>query len=363
MRRYLLIAAILVMSLVYWPALLLVPVALFMPPAILSTCTIFSDDFATDRTGSEYTTVSGSFTVGSGVITTTSAGALIVENTAGTHGHGRATIATKQTTAGGTSRLVGSYVDSSNYLFCELTINGASSNFKLWKKVAGADTQIGSTVTFTGSTGTFYTLGLCWNGATASASIDTKVHGVFGNFTGAGNTAGFGASPNGGTATFDDFVFDNHKTDDATCTKCGDCDFCNSGTIHQQMQAVVTSQNNGTCANCTNVNGTYICDFVGSSTEVTGAVGCTWTCPVSAITCTGAGNSTISILILKQESAFFVCSFGDNGPPIVPSNLDYTVISSGGPRDCGAGLTLTNTASTWNDGRCGVAGSVAITAL
>lgn len=184
-------------------------------------CTIFSDDFATDRTGTDYTILSGTPTVSSGVLTTTSTGFLIVENTAGTTGHGRVVVTGKSSASGGDFSVYGSYVDANNNVRAELTINGASSTLKLWQLASGSPTQIGTTYTFTGATNTNYTVEICWNGSSASAMLN-NINGsvISGAFTGTGNKAALGANPNGGTVTFDNLSFGKHHDDNASCTLC-----------------------------------------------------------------------------------------------------------------------------------------------
>ena len=136
-----------------------------------ASCTLFSDDFSTDQLATEYNQVSGSWSVGSGVLTTTSAGAILRCETASATGHGRALVTAKATTSGATFRLIGSYVDTNNYLFCEVTLSGGSSTFKLWKRVAGLNTQISSTVTLSLTTNQFYDMALCWSGTYAIAVL------------------------------------------------------------------------------------------------------------------------------------------------------------------------------------------------
>src|SRR5574343_1156825 len=68
--------------------------------ACCESCEIFTDDFSTDRTGTDYTT-SGTVAVSGGVLTMTSAGAYAIANTAGTTGHGSVTASIKQSTSTG----------------------------------------------------------------------------------------------------------------------------------------------------------------------------------------------------------------------------------------------------------------------
>ena len=275
MLRYippLLIALLVCLTLDVWETLaygfVVAPFAFFFGGcACCESCEIFSDDFTTDRLAGEYTT-SGTVAVSAGALTMTTAGAYAIENTAGTTGHGRATVAVKQTTSGGSGRLIGSYVDNDNYLFCELTVNGGSSTFKLWKKVATVDTQLGSTFTFTASTGTYYTLELCWSGDYAVGSLlsaGTRVTSFHQAYSGTGNKAGLGASPNGGTATFDDFVFHKHHIDNADCAVCHGPTCANAcvDSLAGGFEVDVTGVTTGThctlgVASCAGANALYV---------------------------------------------------------------------------------------------------------
>lgn len=209
----------------YLLAAMLMPLALFMPAFSSVTCLIFTDDFSTDRTGTDYTIVSGTPTVSGGVLTTTSAGFLIVEDAAGSTGHGRAEVYGKVDTYGGSFEVLGSYVDSSNFLFVRVTINsGANASvLQLFKKVAGVDTQLGIDDNFSAFTNTDYLTVICWDGSYAHCqAIPGAALGPFasGVFTGSGNQAGLGANPNGGTVTFEDFTFTHHQDDNPACSQC-----------------------------------------------------------------------------------------------------------------------------------------------
>jgi hypothetical protein len=238
-------------------------------------CVIFTDDFSTDRTGTDYTTASGTFSVAAGVITTTSAGALIVENTAGTSGHGRAVVTAKSSAFNGSFDIVGSYVDSSNYLFARVYLNGISSTLRLYKKVAGADTQLGHTHIFTASTGVNYTVEVCWNGTYASCAIPAGSGPPFisAAYTGTGNKAGLGASPNGGTVTFDDFTFSEHYDDEPTCTTCQSSDgsSCCCG-IDMPATLNLNISGTGPCATCGTLDLTLNIVPAGTAQRTCGAV-------------------------------------------------------------------------------------------
>jgi hypothetical protein len=247
---------------------LLVPVALMMPAGLLTSCTIFTDDFSTDRTGTDYTIVSGTPTVSGGVLTTTSTGFLIVENTAGSTGHGHAKADIKVSASGNIIRVVGAYVDSSNYLYMEVTWGGGGSALKVFSRSGGVDTQIGVTANISLSTATFYTAHLCWDGTRADAEIEGK-SGVTAAYLGTGNKAGFGTGSSIGTATFDNFSLSKHYSDDNTCAKCNTatCTACNAGTVPSAFAVTISGVVNGALAasfcasNCTGYNGTFLVPY------------------------------------------------------------------------------------------------------
>lgn len=66
-------------------------------------------------------------------------------------------------------RLIGRRVDSSNYYFLEYSL--ATTDVKLWKRVAGSNTQIGSSYSWSPSTVTDYTWGLVMNGNEISVTL------------------------------------------------------------------------------------------------------------------------------------------------------------------------------------------------
>ncbi len=213
-------------GLYYFASFTLAPLALMMPPLSAHTCTIFEDDFSTDRTGTaDYNIDSGSWTVSGGEISTGSAGSAIKEQvTDAITLAGLASAKGKVDTSGGKFRLFGAFIDLNTYIHCEVTINGASSTFKLFYHASAPDVQIGSTYTFTGSINTYYPLMLCWQPSGLSnlavATFNGGEHVTSGSFPISGSKCGLGASPNGGTATFDDLLFIKNLYMDALCPDC-----------------------------------------------------------------------------------------------------------------------------------------------
>jgi hypothetical protein len=239
-------------------------------------CTIFTDNFASDDRATNWNNAVG-WTISGGVLTVVNANDNIWTVASGTQGHGRASVSAKADTTGDVLRVVGSFVDTANFLYGELTLNGASSTWKLFKRVAGVNTQLGSTKTVSTSLSTFYTLEVCWNGTTATAYLGGTTSYILATYTGTGNKAGLGAT-NANTATFDDFAFTNHIDDKGDCTACmgtgggvdGGCStVCTEATPSMQM-VVAGMADNGSCS-----GGTYCTDW-NATWLLTAATPCDW---------------------------------------------------------------------------------------
>jgi hypothetical protein len=279
----------------------LFPLALMMPPSLLNTftCAIFSDDFATDKTGTDYTVVSGSFTVSGGEISTTSATPLIIADDESTTNHGKATVDVKSSATGNDSRIIGAYVSGTTYVYAKLTYNGASSTFEVF---TGAGTQIGPTVTTSTASDTYYTMTICWDGtdvtATLSGAGSCKAI-VSGDYSGTGTKAGFGGSRSSGTLTFDNFEFAHIYADDVSCDasclptgtttsgtpcECNTCDPPWTGPIDVDISGFA---NDTACSVCANVDGVYRLSLYSKLTNY-----CSWYLEIPAA-CGGGGTDNI----------------------------------------------------------------------
>lgn len=203
----------------------LFPVALVMPPLFVTTpdCPIHSDTFATDRLAAEYTSVSGTWSVASNQLQTSSDGAVLLIN-AVSNGHGRVSVdVTDISTAGGAATLLGSYTDSSNYIYIKVDWDGTIGTAKLHSVIGGSDTEEG--VVFICNLSEVMTISLCWDGTHAEAFVDTSACSSFEMkvrrpYTGEGTKAGLAATANGGTVKFDNLVFTSHADDNPICTLC-----------------------------------------------------------------------------------------------------------------------------------------------
>lgn len=238
-------------------------------------CSIYSDDFTADRTGTDYTGT-GSYTGFSGSISTSGTGKLIA-NTATPTGHGHASIQGKVSANGGSFYLDGAYQDANNYTRVEIVINGASSTMKTYKTVGGITTQIGPTIVFSGALNTYYALDLCWDDtAVYSHSSAGDCFAQSGAFTPTGGNAGFGATPGSGTVTFRNFIFVQTMQDDPSCPDCNStvttCDDCLDGKIPDLIKGTVSGMGAVTGGLC--AEGGF-CNFLDGSWVMCGG-GCGW---------------------------------------------------------------------------------------
>jgi len=231
-------------------AWLTIAVVLVLPGLMVtilgSDCTIYSSDFSSDDLATNWTQTAGSWSIGSGVLTTGSAGA-ILELTGVTHPNfqiGRFRFKAKCDTSGGKVRVGFGY--GASYGFMELTFNGASSTLKLWQHSGGSDTQIDITKTINTSLNTYYILQYGWTrddaheGWVLFDASDSPIAGFCHNVTNSSGAPFIGASPNGGTATFDDALW-RHDRNEGGLTCDSSTDGCEIDCLTLSQGAIATS--------------------------------------------------------------------------------------------------------------------------
>jgi hypothetical protein len=246
------------------------PLALgFINMCCCQGCTYFSDDFAADNLATDYDDRAGTWTVGGGLLNTTSASALIVANT--THPSGQATGYAKcDVTCAATTDIGGpviAYSDDDNYWYAEVQPGATNGSLKLFERSGGVNTQRGNTRTLTGfSAGDTATVSLCiFNGVVrASATHGSNVQGIVYAASPALTSTKGGMRTGAGSSDvdFDNFVLSKHKFEDSTCPQCeaaNVCSVCDSSVAPTDYQVVLTGVTDDTgCTNCGNFNATFI---------------------------------------------------------------------------------------------------------
>lgn len=266
-------------------------------------CTAFTDDYSTDQLATAYNTRSGSWSVGSGVLTTTSSGALL-RCESEVNGRGRVTVTAKLSTASGSWRLIGSYADDDNYLFVEFAYTGVGNNYtiKLYDRTAGANTQMGRTLTGATAAGNNVQLFLCWDGDHLAmggpSTSGTEI--ILGEYSGVGTKAGVGASP-GATATFDNFTLSRHKADNSTCFSCQPCTTCTEGTQVAQVMVEFSGVANGTCGTCNDFNTTAFILDLENSAGCRYAISAGVPCAIDYVYCSLPG--ALKAVVINEASA------------------------------------------------------------
>lgn len=199
------------------------------------TCTIFTDDFSTDRTGTDYTTSAGTWAVSGGVLTCTTASALITADTAVTAGLTGvyATVTFTPATTSDIGGLVIAYTDDNNYWYCEVQAGATDGTLKLFQRSSGVNTQKGTTRTLTGFQATeTATITMCdasgivLASATATAPAASAAETAAASITIAGTKCGLATGAGSSSVAFDSFSFSKHDIDDPACPFC-DLSACN----------------------------------------------------------------------------------------------------------------------------------------
>jgi hypothetical protein len=241
------------------------------------TCEIFTDDFSTDQLATEYNQRSGSWSVGSGALSTSSSLALLRCETAADGGAMgvHASVSVTLATTSDKGRIVVAYVDDNNYWYAELQPGSPNGTLKLFERSGGTDTQRGSTVSFPGYTSGTKSLCLSIGGGLAIASVDT-IAVVYGTTpTLASTKAGLGTGSGITSVSFDTFEFKKHVSQVSACESCRGCAGCTS-IIPQRLQVVWFDVQDFTnpplpSCDCSAAAGTWIIDRIANV-----SAGCAW---------------------------------------------------------------------------------------
>lgn len=318
------------------------------------TCTIFEDDFSTDRTGTDYTTVSGTFTVGSGVLTTSSSSAVILSDTpvpGGLNGvfHSGSLKFGNNADQG---KIIFAATDSSNFWYFQVQPGATDGTAKLYQRSSGVDTQQGLTVTVTGlNTGETIPYTVCYDGQKVVLTMSTvacMVHTA--SITVAGTFSGFGTGSVTTLVTFDDLLISKHVVDDASCpycdimtTACGTCGGCATGTVVERVQIDLPAPvpfGVPACSApvCSSIAGSYILDLV---TTGVGGNQCGWDyyfpsaiCGFDRLTLRTFGGGVLKDIEIRLQDAtatkLLIWNDDDADPPDCSSWSSRSVPVAGG---------------------------------
>jgi hypothetical protein len=235
-------------------------------PCCGDPCIYFQDDYSVDNLATDYDNRSGSWAVSLDLLITTSTDALIVANTEVPTGVSAVFAETQMsfTATTATGRLVIAYVDDDNYWFAEVQAGATDGTLKLYERSGGTNTQRGSTTTIAGlQINETVTVQLCYADGELRASASVAFIDYTATITVAETQCGLGTGAGAGTRSFLGFSFGPHQTDNSTCRRCAagcGCTGTVCGCADAPIEATVTlgGFSNGSCANCTSLNATFI---------------------------------------------------------------------------------------------------------
>lgn len=239
--------------------LTMLPLAFFFSCSSCCGCTIWDDTFSTDLTSTDYDIRSGSFVVTGGNLDTTAADSLIIADTpfAINRGVVRVQISFGAMATGDKLRIVGAYKDDSNYLVGEVHKTSASlGNLELLAVVAGVETSLIAQTGFTLNLSVDYCLS--WDGTYAALACDGgHVREEFTPDTD-GFQAGLGSGDTvTGTVRFQRFILARSPEESSACLPCTICTPC-SDLQPDEITVEISGVTNGTCAQCTSFNTTWV---------------------------------------------------------------------------------------------------------
>lgn len=227
-------------------------------------CELLNDTFdrADDTNlGTEWTEDAGAASIDGNELLVSSNNSRILGVTANPdNAHTKIVVEFKLVSGTSTARVFLGYLNSVNYLYATITTTGIT---------IGQNGSSSKSRSQTISSGTWYTLTLCWNGTTLIAVLDGRQTSLSGLST-FGTQHGVGC----GTASvrFNNFIATKVG---GTCSVCAAdpeytaCYYCDTGFIDAYWQVEVSGMTDGTCDQCENIDGLYLFD------EMTGGPGTT----------------------------------------------------------------------------------------
>ncbi len=264
-------------------------------------------DFASGAVGDNFSTVSGSWSIGSGVLSTSSSSALLTGLTANPNGdeNTKITVDITITNAGNIARVILARQDANNYAYAEIK-SGGSSFLKVVLVSGGS--IISETDAFPSvSEGSPFTICVSIYNGVLAAQIGSTAVSLATSFTGTGWGLGTGGTVTGAIS------FDNLEVaiTSGSCPPCSQpitCGTCVAATEPRQFMMTITGISNDVCSECAALNGTFILTFIGELNFGAGALHfCFWRYDYNPLFCIAdgghPGNDGIESWRLKIDAA------------------------------------------------------------
>jgi hypothetical protein len=299
------------------------------------SCTIFSDYFSTDDLATEWTEVSGDWSIGSGVLSTSDSNAILTCNTTypggGFHNH-VIQVSLKASTDNRSRIIFGYDAGAGTHNYVELYCIGSGSYVYI-KKSDGTTIATKTSSTFTN--GNTYVFKVCVSSSYASVMYNDTF--VVGGYVNSSTTSvGVGTGTTSASLPFDAFLFSKHASELSGCPQCVDnCNQCTDGVAPERIQAVIDGvAEQGNCPNCNLYNGTWILKTIGN---------CCWENKTSGTVCTGTpGTTNPSVRLCLSGGVLTVYLGGTTDVTRDPMGTFY--FSYEGTLDC----TVLNYSTPWS---------------
>lgn len=271
-------------------------------------CVYLTDPFTVDNLATDYTQVSGAWSVTGGKLTTSSSNAVILANpTSGSNYHTHV-VRVVMNTSGDVANVLAGYLDPSNYLFVELTQSASRVTARFFKRVAGVNAQILPTRFHYNALGIGVFPGqpivvsLCAGPDNTAAMLDGIARMESDDALPLGPFCGVATGAVGSSIDFDNLTLTKHREDNLSCLFCGDCIACIKDNNSYQMQVEGPGDIvGGMCgSDCGNAAGTVICS---KEYVVPGQQGCFYHGSVPV--CSGQGGWLVQFLAPNTGGSSF----------------------------------------------------------
>jgi hypothetical protein len=221
---------------------------------VSESCTIFSDEFTTDDLAENWTEISGEWSIGSGVLSTSDSDAILTCNTTLTPFENHAVVAKINLgtyNSGKKVRILFNYIDTDNYNYAEFWYNSTYQyqvSVKVVSRVGGVDTTASTVNGLLDSypTGSYLLtyIKICITAtsvAVAVAMANESWVSAGGQWIAIDSTVVSCGVGNAGTVgvTFDYVTLYRLETDTEHCIDCFVCSYCNAGTLANQYQITI----------------------------------------------------------------------------------------------------------------------------
>lgn len=228
-------------------------------------CSVFTDEFNradSSSLGADWSEQAGNWEIASNELTTADSNALVRCEEATDAGSHYVTVTMSSDADMDQIRVIVDYVDDNNYHFAEVETGATNSILRLYSRVAGSNTQLGSDQTLAGiATGDDLAIKVCFSSGLLSAQV-----GPVNNYHqessagGTGTKCGLATGLLAGDAVFDSFEIQTHKDTSESCPECGPvCNRCNEGSGPDHLKVVIAGATAVSFTNCCDdFNGTFI---------------------------------------------------------------------------------------------------------